>query len=182
MTISSERWGYKERPGEIDATGRDTLHRTESVSRDRFKTLLDATKSPRDADVMIAQPYELHVERRDSAQNMARYYVLAIQPTLFGEVQLTRRWGRIGSRGQSLSHVFRREDDAVRLCRQPSWWGLIHSWCKLFSCNGIIRARSNSRPARPYIARLRVFNLLIWPSVCPLLQGSNTAFRTAARS
>ena len=37
-------------------------------------------------------------------------------------------------------------------------------------------------PARPYIARLRVFNLLICPSVCPLLQGSNTAFRTASRS
>jgi len=64
---------------------------------------------------MIAQPYHLRVERRDAAQNMARFYVLAIQPTLFGEIQLTRRWGRIGSRGQSLNHVFKREDDAVRL-------------------------------------------------------------------
>ena len=58
--------------------------------------------------------------------------------------------------------------------------GLIHPWCKLLSCNGIIRARSNSRPARPDIAHLRVFNLLIWPSVCPLLQGCITAFRTAS--
>jgi len=64
---------------------------------------------------MLAQPYEIHLERLDPAQNMARYYALAIQPTLFGEIQLTRRWGRIGSRGQSLSHVFRQEDDAVRL-------------------------------------------------------------------
>ena len=64
---------------------------------------------------MIAQPYELRIERRDPAQNMARVYVLAIQPTLFGEIQLTRRWGRIGSRGQSLNHVFNREDDADRL-------------------------------------------------------------------
>jgi hypothetical protein len=67
-------------------------------------------------------------------------------------------------------------------CPEPFWRGLIHSWCKLLSYNDIIRARSNSRPARPYIARLRVFNLLIWPSVCPLLQGSITAFRTASRA
>ena len=60
--------------------------------------------------------------------------------------------------------------------------GLIDSWCKSPSYNGIIRARSNSTPARPYMARLRVFSLLICPSVCPLLQGSDIAFRTASRS
>jgi hypothetical protein len=48
--------------------------------------------------------------------------------------------------------------------------------------NGIIRARSNSTPARPYMARLRVFSLLICPSVCPLLQGSDAALRTASMS
>jgi predicted DNA-binding WGR domain protein len=64
---------------------------------------------------MIAQPYELRIERRDPGRNMARYYVLSIRPTLFGEIELTRRWGRIGARGQSLNHVFSREDDAVRL-------------------------------------------------------------------
>ena len=60
--------------------------------------------------------------------------------------------------------------------------GLINSWCKSPSYNGIIRARSNSTPARPYMARLRVFSLLICPSVCPLLQGSDIAFCTASRS
>ncbi len=64
---------------------------------------------------MIAQPYELHIERRDAARNMARYYVLSIRPTLFGDVQLERRWGRIGARGQAMSHSFAREEDAVRL-------------------------------------------------------------------
>ena len=64
---------------------------------------------------MIAQPYALRIERRDPARNMARYYVLSIQPTLFGEIQLTRRWGRIGAQGQSLNQVFNREGDAVRL-------------------------------------------------------------------
>jgi len=36
--------------------------------------------------------------------------------------------------------------------------------------------------ARPYIARLSVFSLLIWPSACPLLYFSVTAFLTASRS
>ncbi len=31
-------------------------------------------------------------------------------------------------------------------------------------CRGSMRARRSSTPARPYIARLRVFSLLIWPS------------------
>ncbi len=64
---------------------------------------------------MIAQPYELYIERRDPTRNMARYYVLSIRPNLFGDVQLTRRWGRIGSRGQVMSHTFEREADAVHL-------------------------------------------------------------------
>ena len=63
---------------------------------------------------MIAQPYHLYVERRDPARNMARYYVLSIEPTLFGDVCLTRRWGRIGVHGQTKYHSFEREDEAVR--------------------------------------------------------------------
>src|SRR5208337_946784 len=42
------------------------------------------------------------------------------------------------------------------------------------------RARSSSTPARPYIARLRVFSLLICPSAWPLLHGSVIAFLTAS--
>jgi hypothetical protein len=45
-----------------------------------------------------------------------------------------------------------------------------------------MRARSNSAPARPYMARLSIFNLLIWPSACPLLQCSRKALVTAAIS
>ena len=43
-----------------------------------------------------------------------------------------------------------------------------------------IRALSSSGPVRPYIARLSVFRRLIWPSACPLLQGSLMALYTAA--
>jgi predicted DNA-binding WGR domain protein len=42
----------------------------------------------------------LVLERRDASRNMARFYVLAIEPTLFGDTALVREWGRIGSTGR----------------------------------------------------------------------------------
>jgi predicted DNA-binding WGR domain protein len=48
---------------------------------------------------MLAQPYRLYFERTDATKNMARFYALSIEPTLFGTPCLTRRWGRIGSKG-----------------------------------------------------------------------------------
>lgn len=41
-----------------------------------------------------------YLTRVDPARNMARFYRLDIQPTLFGEWALVREWGRIGSSGQ----------------------------------------------------------------------------------
>ena len=42
----------------------------------------------------------LVLERRDENCNMARFYVLAIEPTLFGDTALIREWGRIGALGR----------------------------------------------------------------------------------
>ena len=42
----------------------------------------------------------LVLERIDRAKNMARFYVLSIEPTLFEDLSLVRRWGRIGSVGR----------------------------------------------------------------------------------
>lgn len=42
----------------------------------------------------------LVLERRDKTCNVARFYVLAIEPTLFGDAALVREWGRIGSLGR----------------------------------------------------------------------------------
>ena len=42
----------------------------------------------------------LVLERVDRAKNMARFYVLSIEPTLFEDLALVRRWGRIGSAGR----------------------------------------------------------------------------------
>lgn len=37
--------------------------------------------------------------RIDPKRNMARFYGIALQPTLFGEVSVVRCWGRIGTKG-----------------------------------------------------------------------------------
>ncbi|WP_144578905.1 WGR domain-containing protein [Agrobacterium sp. DE0009] len=62
---------------------------------------------------MLIQPYQLYVERTDEARNMARFYAMTIEPNLFGEVCLTRRWGRIGAHGQMKVEHFAQERDAV---------------------------------------------------------------------
>ena len=42
----------------------------------------------------------IHLTRTDPARNMARFYTMALQPTLFGEWALLKEWGRIGSAGR----------------------------------------------------------------------------------
>ena len=42
----------------------------------------------------------LVLERVDRAKNMARFYVMSIEPTLFQDLALVRRWGRIGTVGR----------------------------------------------------------------------------------
>lgn len=44
----------------------------------------------------------IHMRHIKPAQNMARFYEMSLQPTLFGEVSLLRRWGRIGTKGRSM--------------------------------------------------------------------------------
>lgn len=46
---------------------------------------------------------------------MSRFYAMSIEPNLFGDTCLTRRWGRIGAKGQTIIHHFEREQDAVIL-------------------------------------------------------------------
>lgn len=41
----------------------------------------------------------VQLRRVDPAQNMRRFYSLALQPDLFGGCDLVREWGRIGQAG-----------------------------------------------------------------------------------
>ena len=50
----------------------------------------------------------------DPAQNISRFYMVQVTPTLFGEWSLLREWGRIGSPGTVQSRSFEREEDARR--------------------------------------------------------------------
>ena len=45
--------------------------------------------------------HPLYLERVEPARNMRRFYVLSLEPTLFGDVGLRREWGRMGRRGGS---------------------------------------------------------------------------------
>ena len=47
-------------------------------------------------------------------QNMARFYALSLQRSLFGEYIVVRLWGRIGRRGQSKTECFQAKTDAER--------------------------------------------------------------------
>ena len=64
---------------------------------------------------MITQPYHLYIERIAPEKNLARFYALSVQPTLFGDISLVRTWGRIGTRGQQMVHFFDDENLAVSL-------------------------------------------------------------------
>ena len=44
--------------------------------------------------------------RVDPIENMARFYKLDVQPTLFDEWSLIREWGRIGQSGNVQVEIF----------------------------------------------------------------------------
>lgn len=54
----------------------------------------------------------LVLERREPAVDMARFYVLSIEETLFGDTALVREWGRIGTAGRRRLDLFERRAQA----------------------------------------------------------------------
>ena len=56
----------------------------------------------------------IHLERCDSSRNIARFYRLELGQTLFGEVMLIRRWGRIGTQGRVFQSVMESQTDGER--------------------------------------------------------------------
>jgi predicted DNA-binding WGR domain protein len=52
------------------------------------------------------------LDRIDPARNVARYYVLSIEPTLFDDSSLVREWGRIGRRGQRRIELYQDHGNA----------------------------------------------------------------------
>ncbi len=46
------------------------------------------------------------LRRIEPTRNMARFYSLRVQPTLFGDWALVREWGRMGQAGQVRTELF----------------------------------------------------------------------------
>lgn len=55
----------------------------------------------------------LVLDRRNSAANMARFYVLSIEESLFGDTALIREWGRIGTTGRRKIELYEKQGAAV---------------------------------------------------------------------
>ncbi len=54
----------------------------------------------------------LHLRRFDPDRNIARFYELSVQATLFGEWVLRREWGRVGYAGREVLTVYATETAA----------------------------------------------------------------------
>lgn len=97
---------------------------------------------------MALYPFKLYCQRVDAARNMARYYMLAIETTLFGEATVVRSWGRIGKRGGLKSEVFPTERDAARhfleIVRRKRQKGYI----PVGNCGNAVNAGQGDRPGR----------------------------------
>jgi predicted DNA-binding WGR domain protein len=57
----------------------------------------------------------VHLNRTDANKNMARFYQLALEPTLFGKPAVVCRWGRLGSSGRSKTEIVDSELEALDL-------------------------------------------------------------------
>ena len=65
-----------------------------ALSRALAPTMDQQTKDPDLLNVLV-------LERVDRTKNMARYYVLSVEPTSSPKSSLVRRWGRIGGAGRT---------------------------------------------------------------------------------
>ncbi|WP_265517416.1 WGR domain-containing protein [Nitratireductor luteus] len=61
---------------------------------------------------MEKTPSEHLLFRIDASRNMARFYCLSIESSLFGDAALVRQWGRIGTRGRALVNLYRSQTEA----------------------------------------------------------------------
>jgi predicted DNA-binding WGR domain protein len=49
---------------------------------------------------MSTEQFKIHLVRTDTKRNMARYYHLSLEPSLFGDYSVLQNWGRLGTHGQ----------------------------------------------------------------------------------
>jgi predicted DNA-binding WGR domain protein len=80
---------------------------------------LDAASEGSETPVMEHEEAgPVYLRRINPSRNMRRFYVLVLQPTLFGGASVIRNWGRIGTNGQSMMETFDSDDDAINASRR----------------------------------------------------------------
>jgi predicted DNA-binding WGR domain protein len=62
--------------------------------------------TPKERLSTILTMQAIHMERSDRTRNLARFYRVDIQRTLFGEWAVVCRWGRIGTYGRTRQDWF----------------------------------------------------------------------------
>ena len=72
--------------------------------------MLNASTVPKQLDVF---PDRIYLRRSDPQKNMNQFYMMLVQPDLFGGASLIREWGRIGRAGRVA--VTRHQDQAQAL-------------------------------------------------------------------
>lgn len=60
--------------------------------------------------MQLPEAKPVHLIHVNPERNMARFYGIDIQPTLFGEMSVLRNWGRIGTKGRDMMVTY--EDSA----------------------------------------------------------------------
>ena len=61
---------------------------------------------------MMLSQEALLLTRTDPARNLARLYMLSVEPALLAGAELLRQWGRIGTRGRTRVEIYANEADA----------------------------------------------------------------------
>lgn len=70
----------------------------------------------RNDNILATRP--VFLERIDPNVNMARYYRLSLEPSLFGDAALVIEWGRLGTRGRRRQRLFPAFDEAIENWRK----------------------------------------------------------------
>lgn len=72
----------------------------------------------------------MYFEKRDPLRNLARFYSLQIHPTLFGEWDVLRCWGRIGGKGRVLCNHHPDQAGAEKTVATLARRRLRHGYCR----------------------------------------------------
>lgn len=108
------QWGVPALALAAGRLGMHSIHQCdESIGPERFNELVGPDWGPVQCCGMhIRSTQTCDLRRLDPARNMARFYHLSIESSLFGDVALVREWGRIGRRGRLRVDLYRQLDEA----------------------------------------------------------------------